>query len=216
MIAAIAFVFCFSDAFVAYAQNRGGVVSASSMVVTRTRIKKQRDIRWQNNVDIGVMGHRLDVMYSGGCRFGNLLYLGLSTGLQAYKNMVPSVVDDTKTFLQNAKETKTYYYPSRLAVPIMAQAKFYFIKKTVSPYLSVSPGLLYQSTIDFDTKYNGYTIDNEFITYGEISFGADFKLKNNKSVSLGLFFPVCDPDEMGGIGYQYVAGDAGCKLSYSF
>ena len=162
------------------------------------------------------MGHRYDALYSGGCRFGNFLFLGLSTGLQAYKDMVPVVVDDFDAFIQNSKETKTYYYPSQLAVPVMAQAKFHFIKKTVSPYLSVSPGMLYQSTMDIDTKYNDYSTDNEFIIYGEVSFGADFKLKNNKSVSLGIYFPICDPDEMGGIGYSYVAGNGGYKLTYSF
>ena len=213
-LAVIAFSFIFSDAFVAYAQNRGGVVSASSMVVTRTRIKKQRDIRWQNNIEAAVTEGHYDAAYAGGWRFDNFLFLGFGSGVQVYEHVIPDLdYQGLRDFYNKNANDGHYYCPSRIAVPVYAQMKLYFMKTKVSPYLSASGGFLLQGNLYED----GDRLYKEGINgtgYADITFGADFKLKNNKSLSLGLYFPITG--EMAGIGYSYMKGNGGYKLTFSF
>ena len=94
-----------------------------------------------------------------------------------------------------------------------AQMKFYFMKTKVSPYLSLSGGGLIPGGCFND---EGAIIPDSInvVGYSDISLGADVKLKNGKSVAIGLYFPITT--ERRGVGYSNMQGDGGYKLTYSF
>lgn len=213
VVAALVVACIFSDSFTAFSQNKSGVVTASSMIVTRTKIKKEKDpikISWQNNIEANVTEY-YELTYTGGWRFGNFLFLGFGTGLQVYPNVVyldepildfgygadvPDKVGD--------RFTKDYFKgnpsPSRIAVPLYANMKFRFTKGRVAPYLSVSGGLLFKGASytekrhDYDYEfgygdYDEYRIYSDGVTgeyYCKAFVGVDVRLKNETSISLGL------------------------------
>lgn len=196
LIVTIATNIFLSDAFVAHAQNRGGTVTASSMIVTRTKIKKPKEpikIRWQNNIDVATTGrdhHQLS--YTGGWRFGNFFYFGFGTGVQYYPNVLPWDEDgilDMGILSEDMKEElkNSYYNPSQTAVPVYAQVKFRFFKGRISPFLSASGGLLFQNMVSNGEKNDTYQKDGtEGLTFFDAVVGIDFKLKNDSIISFGL------------------------------
>lgn len=182
IITAVALGCIFMDAFTAHSQTRRGVVTASSTVITRTRIQKEKNpvkIKWQHNIDATVSDF-YSATYTGGWRFGNFLFLGFGTGIQVYPRVIPW--SDDKTFIltnidkshdpEHLKDYNSiddfmgegYHNPSRIAVPLYAQMKLRFLKSRVAPYLTASGGLLIQggcysdsSTSDWDPYYGTYT-----------------------------------------------------------
>lgn len=180
-----------SDASVAFSQNRTGVVTSSSMIVTRTKIKKEKDpipIKWQNNIDATVSPQYTQLSYTGGWRFGNFLFLGFGTGIQInYKtlpwdeNGILSIKDFNRDDLTmeghyTPDDFDGYYNAGRIAVPVYLNMKFRFMKTKVAPYLSAAAGVLahrsyrYELRQDldlYDPNYGYYSYDeNLFEKYG--------------------------------------------------
>ena len=183
----------FSDAFVAFSQNKSGVVTASSMIVTRTKIKKEKDpveIRWQNNIEASVSTY-YGVSYTGGWRFGNFLFLGFGAGVHVHPNVVPwddndrieiwsfsMPSDDIPDKIKDSYNADYFvggdYAASRISVPLYVNARFRFTKGRVAPYLSASGGLMLQGTSYgynlgngyYDSDYGYYDID--FYEYGGV------------------------------------------------
>lgn len=203
IIVVITVVGIFSDGFTAYSQT------ASSMVVTRTRVKKAKDpikIKWQNNIDATISQYYA-VTYTGGWRFGNFMFLGFGTGVQVHHNAIPW--DENGTFIIKGKDKQEirdmiqgydYYNSSRLSVPVYAQVRFRFMRTKVAPYLAASGGAMFNgycyhdsSQRDYDSESGYYYNESiykkdgaEVLYFGEVLIGVDFKLKNNSSISLGL------------------------------
>lgn len=196
LIATIAANVFLSDVFVAHAQNRGGTVTASSMIVTRTKIKKPKEpvkIRWQNNIDVATTGHdHHQLSYTGGWRFGNFFYFGFGTGVQYYPNVLPWDENgklDMTTLSEDMKEEleNSYYNPSQIAVPVYAQVKFRFLKGRISPFLSASGGLIFQGWASMEEYDKIYCKDGvEGLPFFDAVVGVDFKLKNDSIISFGI------------------------------
>lgn len=177
-----------SEAYIAHSQTRQGVVTTSSMVVTRTRVKKEKkpiEIKWQNNVDVTVTEH-LELNYSGGWRFGNFLFLGFGTGIHAYMNVISwdksdkIIVRDYNNYdgpfdpekLEGCVvrgELKGNYQPKRIGVPLYAQVKFRFLKTVVSPYLSGSGGVIFHGDASKSFESNG-GYDSNYGRYNQTEY----------------------------------------------
>lgn len=179
-----------SDASVAFSQNRTGVVTSSSMIVTRTKIKKEKDpvpIKWQNNIDATVTQYT-QLSYTGGWRFGNFLFLGFGAGIQINYKTMPwdengllsikdfNIDDLTMEGHYTPDDFDGYYSAGRIAVPVYLNIKFRFMKTKVAPYLSAAAGVLahrgyhYEIREDldiYDPNYGYYRYDeNLFEKYG--------------------------------------------------
>ena len=196
----------FSDAFNAYSQNRRGVVTASSTVITRTRIQKERkkmDIKWQHNIDATITNH-YQLTYTGGWRFGNFFFLGFGTGLQVYPNVLPwgesethkaefSVISNSydESLLTDIPEgyytyddlRDKYHNPSRIAVPLYLHTKFRFMKTRVAPFLSASGGLMFNGYLScddsqrgYDSSYGDFKYDRYYKNGAEVVYYADIML----------------------------------------
>lgn len=208
-----------SGSFATHAQNRGGTVTASSMVVTRTKIKNPIKIRWQNNIDVTVSEH-YQLSYTGGWRFGNFFYFGFGTGVQYYTNVIPWDENGSFEIADISEEMKDINYaPSKIAVPIYAQLRFRFLKTRVSPYLSATGGLVFQTFCahEGDYKTGSYYKDGiEGLYYADVFVGIDVRLKNDSSISLGLgpIFTGQDENYLSSEGFTRAIG--GFKLGYSF
>lgn len=204
IIAAIAAISFLSDSFAVLAQSRTGVVTASSMVVTRTKVRNPIKVQWQDKFEFTYTQH-YQVSYTGGWRFGNFLFLGFGAGVQVYPDVIPWDENGTYSikFPKNENpndvlDDSKYYSTSKIAVPVYAQIRFRFMKTAVSPYLSGSGGLLIQNnflfteTTDYDPELGEYrlysynTNDINGCYYAEVFFGADVRLKNGACVALGL------------------------------
>lgn len=208
----VAAAFLLSDVTAAFAQS--GVVTSSSMIVTRTKIKKERkpiEIRWQNSIDVTVSDYG-QISYTGGWRFGNFLYLGFGAGVQVHYKVMPWDGDELviKNFADHESveghHTPEDYgddygliYPSRISAPVYLHMKFRFLKTKVSPYLAVSGGMLFQGDYeydergkDYDSDYGSYTsyaftkAGIEAVFYAEAMVGIDLRLKNESNLYLGL------------------------------
>lgn len=194
-----------SGSFATLAQNRGGTVTASSMVVTRTKLPS--NIRWQNSIEATVSDF-YSLSYIGGWRFSNALFFGFGTGLQVFPNLLHWDTDDSLfnselEELQKLDKSK-YYSPSRIALPVYAHVKFRFLKTKISPYLSASGGLLIGSSGSEDVTG---------VYYADCFVGVDFKLKEKSSIALGLG-PIWNGQETILEENGYSGG--GYKLVYSF
>ena len=204
IIAAIAAISFLSDSFAVHAQSRTGVVTASSMVVTRTKVRNPIKVQWQDKFEFTYTEH-YQVSYTGGWRFGNFLFLGFGAGVQVYPNVIPWDENGTYSikFPKNENpndvlDDSKYYSTSKIAVPIYAQIRFRFLKTAVSPYLSGSGGWLFQNNFLFTEGrehdpelgecrlYSYETNDMNGCYYAEVFVGADVRLKNGAGVSLGL------------------------------
>lgn len=194
IIVAIAASCFFSDAYSALAQSRTGVVTASSMVVTRTKIKSPTKIRWQDNIyATTTLTQHHEIAYSGGWRFGNFLFMGFGAGVQMYPNVLPwdenSVIDMNNKGEDLKLDGDKYYSPSKIAVPVFAQIKFRFLKTRISPYLYGKGGLLCQGMVAHEGDYRTgkyYKDGIDVVYYATFSFGLDIKLNDESSISLGL------------------------------
>ena len=198
-IIVIAFAWILSDAFVAHSQSRRGIVTASSMTVTRTktRVKDPVKIKWQHNIDATVSPtEHYQLTYTGGWRFGNFLFLGFGTGVQVYPNVLPwgeseaykaefsvirnSSYDSDSPNFPDGYYTYEYFYgkyhnPSRIAVPLYLHTKFRFMKTRVAPFLSASGGFMFTGHVDSEGNRSG---DDSY--YG--SFRYDTYYKNGADV----------------------------------
>lgn len=209
----VAAAFLLSDVTAAFAQS--GVVTSSSMIVTRTKIKKERkpiEIRWQNSIDVTVSNYSDygQISYTGGWRFGNFLYLGFGAGVQVHYKVMPWDGDDElviKNFADHEsveghhtlEDYDGLICPSRISAPVYLHMKFRFLKTKVSPYLAVSGGMLFQGDYeydergkDYDSDYGSYTsyaftkAGIETVYYAEAMVGIDLRLKNESNLYLGL------------------------------
>lgn len=242
IIAAFAVATLLCDTYVAHCQTKGGVVSASSVVVTRTKVKKVKEpikIKWQNNIDATITQHYA-VTYTGGWRFGNFMFLGFGTGVQVHPKVLPwdengmfVLKGEDKQDIRDMKANYDSYNPSRISVPIHAQVRFRFMKTKVAPYLAASGGLLingdsYGDDVmnrDYDSEIGYYWYENHYkknglkgTYYGEVLIGVDFRLKNSSSISFGLGPMWTGQKENYLYGYDSEEGMAigGFKLGYSF
>ena len=242
-IACIAFCLLLSGAFTAHAQSRGGVVTASSMVVTRTKVKKPSNIKWQNNVDLLVSEH-YQLSYTGGWRFGNFMFLGFGAGVQYYQKALPKHYSEAirinKVNLENFTKPEGerfytqedfsdgYYNPSKIAVPIYGQAKFRFTKGRFAPFIGASYGILITRGCDYlgtvRTSTNGvnhdaddYELPVKCVSYLEGMFGLDVRVNDKSSISLS-FGPICTGQKEEPLSkrenIERVTG--GFRLGYSF
>lgn len=220
IITAVALGCIFLDAFTAHSQTRRGVVTASSTVITRTRIQKEKKpvkTKWQNNIDATVTQH-YDISYTGGWRMGNLFFIGFGTGVHVHPNLIPYDRDALAEAVIDAKDNHTYYSPGRISVPLYAQMRFYFSKRKVAPYLAVSGGLLFQSAVDLNGNDYGEDYDGRYVEgtgYGDVFFGADFRLKNSSSIALSVGIMFYDKTDYLAPNYSDIAL-AGVRLGYSF
>lgn len=192
-----------SGSFATYAQNRGGTVTASSMVVTRTKLPS--NIRWQNSIEATVSDF-YSLSYVGGWRFSNSLFFGFGTGLQIFPNLLHWDRYENLDMEELQKLDKDKYYsPSRIALPIYAHVKLRFLKTKVSPYLAASGGLIVGSSGSKDVTG---------VYYADCFVGVDFKLNNKSSIALGLG-PIWNGQESIILQEDGYSG-GGYKLVYSF
>ncbi len=89
-----------------------------------------------------------------------------------------------------------------LYVPVTIDARIYFIKKRVTPFLNLAPG--YAMLLIRNSYYNNSEIYHTFIT--NFGLGVEFKISKSLGISLNAggrltYFPKQNIDDVGGSGF---------------
>lgn len=141
------------------------MVSSSSLVVTKTKIKKQLpEVKpgYEQSIDVAYsyffnneMG--IDLNYIGGWRFNRMFYVGLGTGLY---------FDITDFGDIPSHGVRPYYYTTldlpTVSVPLYAQCKIYLTQKRYMPFIGLSIGGTFSTPIKgsaeyYQDRYNPHT-----------------------------------------------------------
>lgn len=148
----LVFIVCF--AFVAVVYAAGQIVSSSSLVVTKAALP---DVKpgYEQSIDLSYTQFfnsegGIDINYIGGWRFNSMFYAGLGTGLY---------FDVMDYGTKSPWRTSSSYFSYDLldvpvvSVPLYAHGRVYFMQKRWMPFVGLSVGGVFSTSIDGNARY---------------------------------------------------------------
>lgn len=182
MVACVCFSVC------AHAQ----LVQSSSLVVTKRAMSPVRK-GFQSDLRLGVtfgnIGEYIapEITYTAGYRFGNAFYLGAGAGLSVNARSTKN----EGGFVRDTYGVETYHWyiqSAKVAVPVFAHMRVYFLNRRVSPFLDATGGVMFASKgrLIYGENKDMTCTYHRNMGFATLSLGVDYRL-NDKRIIYFLF-----------------------------
>lgn len=165
------------------------ITSSSSLVITKKALDPVKR-GYQSDVRLGTCytfdsydsygKTSIEATYTGGYRFGNTLYLGAGVGLN-YNTRSGNFIQDEGCF-----DNWFNISPAKLTVPLFAQARVYFSKNRISPFVDATAGAMIagKSEITYGAGRSMAARYGRTLGFGTLSVGVNCRMTDKTSMYL--------------------------------
>lgn len=163
------------------------ITSSSSLVITKKALDPvkrgyQSDVRLATCPTFGPYDKTsIEATYTGGYRFGNTLYLGAGVGLN-YNTRSGDFIEQAG----GSFKSRFNISPAKLTVPLFAQARVYFSKNRISPFVDATAGAMIagKSEITYGAGRSMAARYGRTLGFGTLSVGVNCRMTDKTSMYL--------------------------------